>query len=162
MNCSLISIVADDKCPLFCPKPRRPIAPLRCHQSSHPNASTGNHQSSHPDANAGMDMLDLLFSKVGSFGLLVPRSTIFLCNFLLLFSDESLMFSPLILRRGRRETSLRRDHNRRCSMAHRWGGHQTQSSTTAGSARTTLPCWRGRWWSHRLLRSVPPLAQHHR
>ncbi|KAG8092954.1 hypothetical protein GUJ93_ZPchr0012g19134 [Zizania palustris] len=43
--------VADGKSPLFCPKPRRPVAPLRCHQSSH------------PDAGVGMDLLDLLLSK---------------------------------------------------------------------------------------------------
>lgn len=36
----------DAKSPLFCPKPRRPVAPLRCHQSD-----------------AGMDLLDLLLSK---------------------------------------------------------------------------------------------------
>ncbi|KAG8049175.1 hypothetical protein GUJ93_ZPchr0009g533 [Zizania palustris] len=40
---------ADGKSPLFCPKPRRPVAPLRCHQSSH--------------SDAGMDLLDLLLSK---------------------------------------------------------------------------------------------------
>ncbi|KAF0890042.1 hypothetical protein E2562_036419 [Oryza meyeriana var. granulata] len=39
---------ADGKSPLFCPKPRRPVAPLRCH---------------HSDAGAGMDLLDLLLSK---------------------------------------------------------------------------------------------------
>ncbi|KAL5223594.1 hypothetical protein ABZP36_010233 [Zizania latifolia] len=43
--------VADGKSPLFCPKPRRPVAPLRCHQSSH------------SDAGSGMDLLDLLLSK---------------------------------------------------------------------------------------------------
>ncbi|XP_051184637.1 uncharacterized protein [Lolium perenne] len=37
---------ADAKSPLFCPKPRRPVAPLRCQQSD-----------------AGMDLLDLLLSK---------------------------------------------------------------------------------------------------
>ena len=42
---------ADAKSPLFCPKPRRPVAPLRCHQSSHSDAGTG------------MDLLDLLLSK---------------------------------------------------------------------------------------------------
>ncbi|XP_048528382.1 uncharacterized protein LOC125551689 [Triticum urartu] len=41
----------DAKSPLFCPKPRRPVAPLRCHQSGH------------SDAGAGMDLLDLLLSK---------------------------------------------------------------------------------------------------
>ncbi|CAM0949091.1 unnamed protein product [Alopecurus aequalis] len=39
----------DAKSPLFCPKPRRPVAPLRCHQSGH--------------SDAGMDLLDLLLSK---------------------------------------------------------------------------------------------------
>lgn len=48
----------DAKSPLFCPKPRRPVAPLRCHQSSH------------SDAGAGMDLLDLLLSKVSSFSAL--------------------------------------------------------------------------------------------
>lgn len=38
---------ADAKSPLFCPKPRRPVAPLRCHT----------------DAGSGMDLLDLLLSK---------------------------------------------------------------------------------------------------
>uniref|UniRef100_A0A0E0MPC2 Uncharacterized protein n=1 Tax=Oryza punctata TaxID=4537 RepID=A0A0E0MPC2_ORYPU len=37
----------DGKSPLFCPKPRRPVAPLRCHH----------------DAGNGMDLLDLLLSK---------------------------------------------------------------------------------------------------
>ncbi|XP_040385487.1 uncharacterized protein LOC121055993 [Oryza brachyantha] len=38
---------ADGKSPLFCPKPRRPVAPLRCQH----------------DAGASMDLLDLLLSK---------------------------------------------------------------------------------------------------
>lgn len=46
----------DAKSPLFCPKPRRPVAPLRCHQSG-----------GYSDAGAGVDLLDLLLSKVGSF-----------------------------------------------------------------------------------------------
>uniref|UniRef100_M8CL35 Uncharacterized protein n=1 Tax=Aegilops tauschii TaxID=37682 RepID=M8CL35_AEGTA len=80
----------DAKSPLFCPKPRRPVAPLRFHQSSHSDAGAGMdlldlllsksplfcpkprrpvaplrfHQSSHSDAGAGMDLLDLLLSKV--------------------------------------------------------------------------------------------------
>ena len=44
-----VASAADAKSPLFCPKPRRPVAPLRCHQSSH--------------SDAGMDLLDLLLSK---------------------------------------------------------------------------------------------------
>jgi hypothetical protein len=51
----------DAKSPLFCPKPRRPVAPLRCHQSG----------GGFSDAGAGMDLLDLLLSKVGTFRLLV-------------------------------------------------------------------------------------------
>lgn len=47
------AVTADAKSPLFCPKPRRPVAPLRCHQSSHSDAGAG----------AGMDLLDLLLSK---------------------------------------------------------------------------------------------------
>ena len=47
----------DAKSPLFCPKPRRPVAPLRCHQSG-------------GFSDAGMDLLDLLLSKVGYFCLL--------------------------------------------------------------------------------------------
>ncbi|KAG8093443.1 hypothetical protein GUJ93_ZPchr0012g18992 [Zizania palustris] len=48
-------------------------------RSSHPNAITGNHQSSHPDANAGMDMLDLLFSKgkEGNFSATSPQPPLF-------------------------------------------------------------------------------------
>jgi hypothetical protein len=53
----------DAKSPLFCPKPRRAVAPLRCHQSD-----------------AGMDLLDLLLSKVGPFLLPAPRLQI--CVFL--------------------------------------------------------------------------------
>ncbi|KAK3136935.1 hypothetical protein QOZ80_5BG0445310 [Eleusine coracana subsp. coracana] len=48
----------DAKSPLFCPKPRRPVAPLRCHQSG-----------GFSDAGAGMDLLDLLLSKGEESGL---------------------------------------------------------------------------------------------
>ncbi|KAL6847259.1 hypothetical protein ACP4OV_023112 [Aristida adscensionis] len=48
----------DAKSPLFCPKPRRPVAPLRCHQSG-----------GYSDAGAGMDLLDLLLSKGEESGL---------------------------------------------------------------------------------------------
>jgi hypothetical protein len=50
----------DGKSPLFCPKPRRPVAPLRCHQSGH--------------SDAGMDLLDLLLSKVRSHAHFASRS----------------------------------------------------------------------------------------
>lgn len=46
----------DAKSPLFCPKPRRPVAPLRCHQSG-------------GFSEAGMDLLDLLLSKGEESGL---------------------------------------------------------------------------------------------
>lgn len=46
----------DAKSPLFCPKPRRPVAPLRCHQSG-----------GYSDAAAGVDLLDLILSKVRVF-----------------------------------------------------------------------------------------------
>ncbi|CAN6348368.1 unnamed protein product [Urochloa humidicola] len=49
---------ADAKSPLFCPKPRRPVAPLRCHQSG-----------GYSDAGAGVDLLDLLLSKGEESGL---------------------------------------------------------------------------------------------
>jgi hypothetical protein len=52
-----VAAAGDAKSPLFCPKPRRPVAPLRCHQSG----------GGLTDAGAGMDLLDLLLSKVGSF-----------------------------------------------------------------------------------------------
>ncbi|WVZ91146.1 hypothetical protein U9M48_037351 [Paspalum notatum var. saurae] len=54
------STAGDAKSPLFCPKPRRPVAPLRCHQSG----SGGGFS----DA-AGMDLLDLLLSKGEETGL---------------------------------------------------------------------------------------------
>jgi len=77
----------DAKSPLFCPKPRRPVAPLRCHQSG-------------GFSEAGMDLLDLLLSKVGSFCLLA-RS---LPGFPLCFSSkaykELTFFCPNVLRQG--------------------------------------------------------------
>ena len=61
---SPLPVASDTKSPLFCPKPRRPVAPLRCHQSG-----------GYSDAGAGVDLRDLLLSKVGSFCLLAFRST---------------------------------------------------------------------------------------
>ncbi|KAF8692205.1 hypothetical protein HU200_039808 [Digitaria exilis] len=49
----------DAKSPLFCPKPRRPVAPLRCHQSG-----------GYSDAAAGVDLLDLILSKGEESGLM--------------------------------------------------------------------------------------------
>uniref|UniRef100_J3NER0 Uncharacterized protein n=1 Tax=Oryza brachyantha TaxID=4533 RepID=J3NER0_ORYBR len=69
---------ADGKSPLFCPKPRRPVAPLRCQH----------------DAGASMDLLDLLLSKV-SVTSLAPRSTASSCgSFPGEFAD---VFSGLVL-----------------------------------------------------------------
>ncbi|TVU00339.1 hypothetical protein EJB05_54234 [Eragrostis curvula] len=53
-----VAAAGDAKSPLFCPKPRRPVAPLRCHQSG-----------GFSDAGAGMDLLDLLLSKGEESGL---------------------------------------------------------------------------------------------
>lgn len=57
---------ADAKSPLFCPKPRRPVAPLRCHT----------------DAGSGMDLLDLLLSKVSEISPPPSRSmvTLLVCE----------------------------------------------------------------------------------
>uniref|UniRef100_A0A0A9CM22 Uncharacterized protein n=1 Tax=Arundo donax TaxID=35708 RepID=A0A0A9CM22_ARUDO len=55
---SASAAAGDARSPLFCPKPRRPVAPLRCHQSG-----------SYSDAGAGMDLLDLLLSKGEESGL---------------------------------------------------------------------------------------------
>jgi hypothetical protein len=74
----------DAKSPLFCPKPRRPVAPLRCHQSD-----------------AGMDLLDLLLSKVRSLRRLATIYWFLAC----LFSIGSLMFLLLFLV-GRGEQSV--------------------------------------------------------
>ncbi|CAL4891174.1 unnamed protein product [Urochloa decumbens] len=59
---------ADAKSPLFCPKPRRPVAPLRCQQSG-----------GYSDAGAGMDLLDLLLSKGEESGLMAasPQPPLF-------------------------------------------------------------------------------------
>jgi hypothetical protein len=73
---------ADAKSPLFCPKPRRPVAPLRCQQSD-----------------AGMDLLDLLLSKVRSRRRKIDESLAYL------LSDWSLTFLLRILA-GRGEQSF--------------------------------------------------------
>jgi len=59
---------SDTKSPLFCPKPRRPVAPLRCHQSG-----------GYSDDGAGVDLLDLLLSKGEESGLMAasPQPPLF-------------------------------------------------------------------------------------
>jgi hypothetical protein len=122
----------DAKSPLFCPKPRRPAAPLRCHQGG----------------DAGMDLLDLLLSKVGHLFFLLPRPRI--CpsrrSFRRFYLVHGADVSELGLGRERRAACRRRP---RCSAARRRGGRRTRWSTTAGSAWTARPCpcpcrWRRR------------------
>jgi len=60
---SPLPVASDTKSPLFCPKPRRPVAPLRCHQSG-----------GFSDAGAGVDLLDLLLSKGEESGGLMAAS----------------------------------------------------------------------------------------
>ncbi|XP_062202492.1 uncharacterized protein LOC133904880 [Phragmites australis] len=62
------ALAGDAKSPLFCPKPRRPVAPLRCHQSG-----------GYTDAGAGMDLLDLLLAKgeESSLSAASPQSPLF-------------------------------------------------------------------------------------
>ncbi|KAL6622584.1 hypothetical protein ACP70R_032463 [Stipagrostis hirtigluma subsp. patula] len=60
-SASSAAAAGDAKSPLFCPKPRRPVAPLRCHQSG-----------GYSDAGAGMDLLDLLLSKGEESGISTP------------------------------------------------------------------------------------------
>ena len=127
---------SDTKSPLFCPKPRRPVAPLRCHQSG-----------GYSDAGAGVDLLDLLLSKVGSFCLLAFRST---SSCVVFASRKALMGSCPVGRARRAAVSWRRPLSRRCSAARRRGERQTRWSTTAGSAWTTRPCpCPCRWWPPR-------------
>jgi len=59
---------SDTKSPLFCPKPRRPVAPLRCHQSG-----------GYSNDGAGVDLLDLLLSKGEESGLMAasPQPPLF-------------------------------------------------------------------------------------
>ena len=130
----------DAKSPLFCPKPRRPVAPLRCHQSG-------------GFSDAGMDLLDLFLSKVGSFA---SSSTDFLLKgvFLHCFPRHGadVFLSERVLGRERRAVCRRRPRSRRCSAARHRGERRIRWSTTAGSAWTArpcpcpCPCRDCRWW----------------